>query len=285
MYLPIKWFSFSKFWLRRHPLLMSAWRKPPKYVNGDIVIKGTVPRDFRLQFFSSQVPEYPIRAISNFFANKLRFLQLKVHHRCCWHWWQMEKIFNQKSFNYFVWTSLVSRVNLWISFSFEFTLRCQYDIVPILCHQVVDINSKFATGIADTEGKFPIGIINTSGTGGKICHRCHWYQWQVSTSVVDTGGRFVTGVVDTSRAPWLANISANFRKNLKWLLHYFQWLGEDDSWRKPEAKISWHCPFKHLNTTGVCQGCSIPPPSTWVMFKCSCTYVYFPSRLFFPAVT
>jgi hypothetical protein len=38
----------------------------------------------------------------------------------------MEKIFNQKSFNYCFWTSLGSRVN---------TFRCkQSDIVPIICH-------------------------------------------------------------------------------------------------------------------------------------------------------
>ena len=36
-----------------------------------------------------------------------------------------------------------------------------------------------------------------------------------ATGVADTGGKFATGVVDTSGAPCLANISANFRKNLK----------------------------------------------------------------------
>ena len=49
---------------------------------------------------------------------------------------------------------------------------------------------KFATGVADTGGKF-------------------------ATGVVDTGGIFAAGVVDTGGAPWLANISANFRKNSK----------------------------------------------------------------------
>ncbi len=23
--------------------------------------------------------------------------------------------------------------------------------------------------------------------------------------------------------------------------------GETDSWKEPEAKISWHCPFKHIS--------------------------------------
>jgi hypothetical protein len=35
-----------------------------------------------------------------------------------------------------------------------------------------------------------------------------------AAGVVDTGGNFAAGVVDTG-APLLANISANFRKNLK----------------------------------------------------------------------
>jgi hypothetical protein len=36
-----------------------------------------------------------------------------------------------------------------------------------------------------------------------------------AAGVVDTGGKFATGVVDTGGAPLFANISANFRKNLK----------------------------------------------------------------------
>jgi hypothetical protein len=51
---------------------------------------------------------------------------------------------------------------------------------------------------------FATGINNASENGGKF-----------ATGVADTGGKFATGVVDTSGAPGLANISANFRKNLK----------------------------------------------------------------------
>ncbi len=51
--------------------------------------------------------------------------------------------------------------------------------------------AKFAAGVADTNGNFAAGV-------------------------VDTGGKFATGVVDTGGAPLLANISTNFRKNLKW---------------------------------------------------------------------
>jgi hypothetical protein len=38
-----------------------------------------------------QVPEYTIRTVSNFSENLQRYLQLKVHHRCRWHQWQMQK--------------------------------------------------------------------------------------------------------------------------------------------------------------------------------------------------
>ena len=38
---------------------------------------------------------------------------------------------------------------------------------------------------------------------------------QFAAGVVDTGSKFATGVLDTCGAPWLATISANFRKNSK----------------------------------------------------------------------
>ncbi len=55
----------------------------------------------------------------------------------------MEKIFNHKSFNYFVWA-------------------------PLFCYWCCWHDGKFATGIN-----------NTSKTGGKICSRCCWYQCQI----------------------------------------------------------------------------------------------------------
>jgi hypothetical protein len=60
-------------------------------------LKGTVPRDFRLQvFFMNQFPQAP--------ENLQIYSQLKVHHQVLLHLWQMEKILNPKSLNYFVWT-------------------------------------------------------------------------------------------------------------------------------------------------------------------------------------
>jgi hypothetical protein len=73
------------------------------------ILKETVPRDFLLQFPSVS---YTNRAVSNFFENSRRYSQLKVHHRCRWHRWQMEKIFNQKNYHYFFGTPLGIRVSI-----------------------------------------------------------------------------------------------------------------------------------------------------------------------------
>jgi hypothetical protein len=53
-------------------------------------------------------------------------------------------------------------------------------------------------------------------------------------------------VIDTGGAPWLANISANFRKKFEMtlMLNSGAW-GKVIHEKNPEAKnISWHCPFK-----------------------------------------
>ena len=72
---------------------------------------------------------------------------------------------------------------------------------------------------------FATGVNNTRGTGGKICRRCRWYRWQICRRCRWYWRQFATGVVDTGGAPWLANISANFLKNLKWSYCYYQGLG------------------------------------------------------------
>jgi hypothetical protein len=68
--------------------------------------------------------------------------------------------------------------------------------------------------------------------------------------------RCTTSVADTGGASWLANISANVRKNFKWS----QWdtLGLGGNWfmkKNQKLKISWHCPFKENSAL-------IPNPET-----------------------
>ncbi len=49
-----------------------------------------------------------------------------------------------------------------------------------------------------------------------------------AAGVVDTGGKFAAGVVDTGGAPWIANISTIFRKNLN--RSYWDNLGLGGNW-------------------------------------------------------
>ncbi len=80
-------------------------------------IKRTVPRDFRLLvFFMNQFPLSPWVHHQGHFKFFWKFSEISAAqgmlHRCCWYWWQMEKIFIQKIFNNFVWNTFgYSRVN------------------------------------------------------------------------------------------------------------------------------------------------------------------------------
>ncbi len=108
------------------------------------------------------MPLGPFRLLSKIRVDICRYL----YH---WHRWQMEKIFNQKSL-------IILFGHLWEveltyrdSFAFKFTLRSQQpDIVPIVCRQYCWHRWQIATGNN-----------NTCETGGKICRRCRWHQWQI----------------------------------------------------------------------------------------------------------
>ncbi len=136
---------------------------------------------------SPQASEYTITAISNFFRNSRRYLRLKVHHRCQRHQWQMEKIFKQKNLYSFVWAPLGSRVNIYINFCLQVHFKvsaawyCSHYLPPVLTTPVANL-PPVPTTQGELVAKFAACVI----------------------------------VVDTGSAPWLVNISPNFRKNLKW---------------------------------------------------------------------
>jgi hypothetical protein len=85
-------------------------------------LKGQCHEIFCFWFFSCisfpQASDFTIRAVSNFFKNSRRYSQLKVCHRCQRHRWQMEKIFNLKNFNNFIWSPL-GRGNIYINFCLQ----------------------------------------------------------------------------------------------------------------------------------------------------------------------
>jgi hypothetical protein len=91
----------------------------------------------------------------------------------------MEKIFNQKNFNYLVWTPLGSKVNIYtyINFCLQVHFK-ESSLILFPC---------FVTGIVDTGGKFATDIKNTIT---KLVAK-------FAAGVIDTSGKFATSVVDT----------------------------------------------------------------------------------------
>ncbi len=123
-----------------------------------ILVFGTVPQDFRLHFF---------------FMNKYSpspWVSYKGHFKFFWKFVEIftaqaaspvpltpvanGKIFNQRSFKYFVWTPLGSRVNLKIIFFFKYAFRCKQ---------------------SDCSHYFPPVLLIPKA----ICHWCCWHLWQI----------------------------------------------------------------------------------------------------------
>ncbi len=153
-----------------------------------------------------------------FFRKFTEISQHKVCHRCQRHQWQMEKTFKQKNFNNFVWTPLGSRVNIYINFCLQ--VHFKMSAAWYCCHYLPPVSLTPVANLPPVTKMLP-----------KMVEK-------FATGVADTGGKFSTGVVDTGGAPWLANISANFRKNSK----RSQWntLGLGGNWfmKKTRSKKS-----------------------------------------------
>ncbi len=75
----------------------------------------------------------------------------------------IEKIFNQKSFNYFL-TPLCSRINIWINFFLH--VHFKLSTVWHCCHYLPPVS---LTPVANLP---PVSLIPAA-----IFHRCCWYRW------------------------------------------------------------------------------------------------------------
>jgi hypothetical protein len=73
----------------------------------------------------------------------------------------------------------------------------------------------FAAGVVDTGSKLPPVSLIPAANLPPVSTTLAKLVAKFAAGVVDTGDKFATGVIDTGGAPLLANISANFRKNLK----------------------------------------------------------------------
>jgi len=124
-----------------HPLMKTNWvvtSLSARSISKDSTLKGTVSRDFRLLvFFMNQLPPSPWG-----------------YHQCCFEFFRkfaeifavqgappvsltpVARIFNHKSFNYFVGHLWEIELTYRYIFAFQFSLRSQKpDIVPIICHR------------------------------------------------------------------------------------------------------------------------------------------------------
>ncbi len=110
-------------------------------------------------------PEYSIKTVSIFSENSRRYSQLKVCDRCQRHWWQMEKIFNQKNFNNFIWSPLGSRGNKYINFCLQVHFQVS---AALYCSNYMSL-----TPVANLS---PVSLIPVA-----ICHWCQQHKgnwWQ-----------------------------------------------------------------------------------------------------------
>ncbi len=199
---------------------------------------------FCFWFFSwisfPQASDYTIRAVLNFFENSRRYSQLKVWHRYQRHRWQMEKIFNQKNFNNFIWSPLGSRGNIYINFR----LQVHFQISAAwYCSDyfVIDTGGKFATGVVDSGGNLqppsltpaanlpPVSLTPVANLPpvslipAAICHQRRWHWWCTLT------------------CEYLREFSKKFKMIL--MLLSGPW-GKVIHEKNLKQKISWHCPFK-----------------------------------------
>ncbi len=171
-------------------------------------------------------PEYSLKAVSNFFENSRRYLQLKVCHRCQRHRWQMEKISNQKNFNNFVWSPLGSRGNIYINFCLQAHLQvsaaryCSHYLPPVSMTPVANL-PPVPVSLIPVANLLPVSLIPAA-----ICHRCLWHRWCTLT------------------CEYIREFSKKFEMIL--MLLSGAW-GKVIHEKNLKQKISWHCPFKKKN--------------------------------------
>ncbi len=169
--------------------VLFSFRKCSKLYIGQILfkdcLKGQCHEIFCFWFFSwisfPPAPEYSIKTVSKFFENSQRYSQLKVCHRCRWHQWQMEKIFNQKNFNNFVWSPLGSRGNIYINFCLQ--VHFQVSAAWYCSHYLPPVSTTQAELENWWQNLLPLSLIPVANLPpvylipAAICHRWHWHQW------------------------------------------------------------------------------------------------------------
>ncbi len=233
-------------------------------------LKGQCHEILTSSFFSwlsfPQAPEYTISAVPNIFENLRRYSQFNVHHRCCWHRWQMKKIFNQKNFNSFVWTPLGRRVNIYMNFCLQVHFKvsaawyCSHYFPPVSLTPVANLPpvSLIPVAICHQRRWYRRQICRRYRwhRWQKICHRCQQHKrnwWQnlppvslmslipvanfppvslIPTAILPPVSLTPVVHLDLRIAPWIFEKVRNDPNVI------FRGLGEGDSWKKTWSKKS-----------------------------------------------
>ncbi len=195
-------------------------------------LKGQCHEIFCFWFFLwisfPPAPEYPIRTVSNFFENSRRYSQVKVHHRCQRHRWQIRH-------------------------------RCQWHRWQIAAG-INDTGGKFATGINDTGGKFCHQFPLCSWHRWQIIRTISGCRHLKVNYVNSTTQRCPNKILKNSLLEdffHLPPVSLTpvvhleprispriFEKNRNGRNAILRCLGKLIHEKNQKSKISWHCPFK-----------------------------------------
>ncbi len=158
--------------LGSQPMSTAVHRSQIKLWRSNSIFKGTVSRDFLLLvLFMNQFPPRPRVLHYDRFEFFRKFAELKVCHRCQQHRWQMEKIFNQKNFNNFVWSPLGWRKNIYIHFCLQVHFQvsaawyCSHYLPPVSLTAVVHLDLRISPRIFIKIRNDPNVIIRGLGEG------------------------------------------------------------------------------------------------------------------------
>jgi hypothetical protein len=146
----------------------------------NVRLKGQCHEIFCFRFFScitfSQAPDNNIRIISNFFENLRRYSQVKVHHWCQRHRWQILPTVPL--------VLLTPVANLPPVSTIPAANLLPVSTTPVAsCHRY----QRHRRQICHRYQRYR----------RQICRRCQRRRWQIATGIHDTGDKFATGVIDT----------------------------------------------------------------------------------------
>ncbi len=229
------------------------------------LLKGQCHEIFCFWFLSwisfPQASDYTIRAVPNFFENSRRYSQLKVCHRCQWHQWQMEKIFNQKNFNNFIWSPLGSRGNIYINFCLQ--VHFQVSAAWYYSNYLSPVSMTPVANLPPVS-LIPVAICHRRCWHRRqICRRYRWHRWQIChrcqqhkgnwwqnlppVSLIPVANLLPVSLIPAAICHWCrwhrwCTLTCDYLREFSQKIQndpnvIIRGLGEGDSWKKPEAKI------------------------------------------------